>query len=140
MDDYGPPFSSCGLYLSAASNRERLLYTTLRCLVFKTPSHFSAFSLRSVEKSPPERHFAHCSLFHFLDFKFYSVACPSELHPLVWFFLKVPSEKREKYPKTHPKRLSSLRLHSFVYTASGYPSAKCVHTDFFISLWKLRYG
>ena len=48
--------------------------------------------------------FAHCSLiFYFLDFKFSNFVCPSELHPLIWFFLKIPSGKRkisEKPPKT----------------------------------------
>ena len=48
--------------------------------------------------------FAHCSLnFYFLDFKFSNFVCPSELHPFIWFFLKIPSGKRkisEKPPKT----------------------------------------
>ena len=48
--------------------------------------------------------FAHCSLiFYFLDLKFSNFVCPSELHPLIWFFLKIPSGKRkisEKPPKT----------------------------------------
>ena len=31
--------------------------------------------------------FDHCSLiFYFLDFKFSNFVCPSELHPLIWFF------------------------------------------------------
>ena len=31
--------------------------------------------------------FAHCSLiFYYLDFKFSNFVCPSELHPLMWFF------------------------------------------------------
>ena len=31
--------------------------------------------------------FAHCSLiFYFIDFKFSNIVCPSELHPLMWFF------------------------------------------------------
>ena len=45
----------------------------------------------------------------------------------------------KKYPKNHPKCHSSYHLHSFVYqaeawyTASTYPSAKYVVTDFLIS-------
>ena len=48
--------------------------------------------------------FAHCSLiFYFLDFKFSNFVCLSELYPLIWFFFKIPSEKRkisQKPPKT----------------------------------------
>ena len=52
--------------------------------------------------------FAHCSLiFYYLDFKFSNFVCPSELHPLIWFFLKNSFRKNEKYPKNLPKRLSS---------------------------------
>ena len=42
--------------------------------------------------------FAHCSLiFYFLDFKFSNFVCPSQLHPLIWFFsADIPSGK-EKY-------------------------------------------
>ena len=51
--------------------------------------------------------FAHCSLnFYFLDFKFSNFVCLSELHPLIWFFVKIPSGKR-KISENHPKRLSS---------------------------------
>ena len=51
--------------------------------------------------------FAHCSLiFYYLDFKFSNFVCPSELHPLIWFFFKFLQEK-EKYPKNLPKCLSS---------------------------------
>ena len=50
--------------------------------------------------------FAHCSLiFYFLDFKFSNFVCPSELHPLIWLFLKIPSGKW-KYPENNQKRLS----------------------------------
>ena len=72
------------------------------------PRPFKNFVLKiksfkwSVERSRHERHI--CSLlpyFYFLDFKFSNVVCPSELHPLIWFFLKTPSGKR-KYPK-NPK-------------------------------------
>ena len=40
--------------------------------------------------------FAHCSLnFYFLDFKFSSFVCPSELHPFLWFFLKNSFRKKK---------------------------------------------
>ena len=45
-------------------------------------------------------------VFYFLDFKFSNFVCLSEVHPLIWFFKKILQEK-EKYPKNHPKRLSS---------------------------------
>ena len=52
--------------------------------------------------------FAHCSLiFYFIDFKFSNIVCPSELHPLMWFFLKKFLQEKEKYSKNHPKRLST---------------------------------
>ena len=52
--------------------------------------------------------FARCSLIsYFLDFKFSNFICLSELHPLIWFFFKKSFQKKEKYPKNHPKRLSS---------------------------------
>ena len=48
--------------------------------------------------------FAHCSLiFYFLDFKFSNFVCPSELHPLIWFFWKHSFRKKkniQKPPKT----------------------------------------
>ena len=92
--------------------------------------------------------FAHCSLifiFYFLDFNFFNFVCPSELHRLIWLFFKKFLRKK-KCPKKSPKRLSSWHLPSFVnrtetwYTASPYPSAKYVVTEFLISLYKSRYG
>ena len=48
--------------------------------------------------------FAHCSLiFCYLDFKFSNFVCPSELRPLIWFFLKKFFRKKKnirKPPKT----------------------------------------
>ena len=45
--------------------------------------------------------FAHCSLiFYFLDFKFSNFFCPSELHPLIWFFLKNSFRKKKNIRKT----------------------------------------
>ena len=76
--------------------------------------------------------FAHCSLvFYFIDFKFSNFACPSELHPLIWFFCK-NSFRKKKNPKTHPKRLSSQHLHSFVNHAETWYSA---FRNFFPKLW-----
>ena len=44
--------------------------------------------------------FAHCSLtFYFLDFKFSNFVCPSELHPLIWFFLKNSFRKKNNIRK-----------------------------------------
>ena len=49
--------------------------------------------------------FAHCSLiFYFLDFKFSNFVCPSELHPMIWFFFQNSFRKR-KYPKNRPNAL-----------------------------------
>ena len=45
--------------------------------------------------------FAHCSLiFPFLDFKFSNFVCPSELHPLIWFFCKNSFGKMKNIRKT----------------------------------------
>ena len=45
--------------------------------------------------------FAHCSLiFYFLDFKFSNFVCPSELHPLIWFFFKNSFRKKKNIRKT----------------------------------------
>ena len=101
----------------------------------------------SVERSRHKRHF--CSLLpYFLlsgpqIFQLCLSFCTSS--PDLVLFKKFLQEK-EKYPKNPPKRLSSWHLHSFVnraeiwYTASTYPSAKYVVTDFLISLQKSRYG
>ena len=44
--------------------------------------------------------FAHCSLiFYFIDFKFSNIVCPSELHPLMWFFLKSSFRKKKNIRK-----------------------------------------
>ena len=51
-----------------------------------------------------------CSLlphFYFLDFKFSNFVCPSEFHPLIWFFFKNSFRKKKNIQKNHPKRLSS---------------------------------
>ena len=45
--------------------------------------------------------FARCSLiFYFLDLKFSNFVCPSELHPLRWFFLKNSFRKKKNIRKT----------------------------------------
>ena len=52
--------------------------------------------------------FAHCSLiFYFLDFKFSNFICPSELHPLIWFFLKNSFRKKKNIRKTSQNALAS---------------------------------
>ena len=61
----------------------------------------------SVERSRHERHF--CSLpsyFYFLDFKFSNFVCPSELHPLIWFFFKNSFRKKNNIPKTAQNALA----------------------------------
>ena len=51
--------------------------------------------------------FAHCSLiFYFLDFKFSNFVCPSELHPLIWFFLKNSFRKKKNIRKTSQNALA----------------------------------
>ena len=51
--------------------------------------------------------FAHCSLiFYFLDFKFANFVCPSELHPLIWFFLKKSFRKKKNVRKTTQNALA----------------------------------
>ena len=51
--------------------------------------------------------FAHCSLiFYFLDFKFSNFVCPSELHPLIMFFLKNSFRKKENIRKTSQNALA----------------------------------
>ena len=51
--------------------------------------------------------FAHCSLiFHFLDFKFSNFICPSELHPLIWFFCKNFFGKMKNIRKTTKNALA----------------------------------
>ena len=51
--------------------------------------------------------FAHCSLiFYFLDFKFSNFFCPSELHPLIWFFLKNSFRKKKNIRKTTKNALA----------------------------------
>ena len=60
-----PPFSFAGVL--SAMERSRLM---------------GAWSDRNTNDI-----FAHCSLiFYYLDFKFSNFVCPSELHPLIWFF------------------------------------------------------
>ena len=70
--------------------------------------------------------FDHCSLiFHFLDFKFSNFVCPSELHPLIWFFFNNSFRKKEKVRKTTQNALAPcifivwsivLRLGTHFYT------------------------
>ena len=51
--------------------------------------------------------FAHCSLiFYFLDFKFSNFVCPSELHPLIWFFFKNSFRKKKNIRKTTQNALA----------------------------------
>ena len=51
--------------------------------------------------------FAHCSLvFYFLDFKFSNFVCPSELHPLIWFFFKKSFRKKKNIQKTAQNALA----------------------------------
>ena len=51
--------------------------------------------------------FAHCSLiFYYLDFKFSNFVCPSELHPLIWFFLKNSFRKKKNIRKTSQNALA----------------------------------
>ena len=51
--------------------------------------------------------FAHCSLiFYFIDFKFSKFVCPSELHPLMWFFLKNSFRKKKNIRKTTQNALA----------------------------------
>ena len=51
--------------------------------------------------------FAHCSLiFYFLDFKFSSFVCPSELHPLICVFLKNSFSKKKNTRKTTQNALA----------------------------------
>ena len=52
----------------------------------------------------PNDIFAHCFFitFDFLDFKCSNFVCPSELHPLIWFFLKIPLGKRSEKPPKAP--------------------------------------
>ena len=59
--------------------------------------------------------------------------------------LKKILQEKEKYPKNHPKHLSSWHLYSFVnhaetwYTASTYTGAKRGFKELSISLYKSRY-
>ena len=51
--------------------------------------------------------FAHCSIiFYSLDFKFSNFVCPSELHPLIWFFLKNSFRKKKNIRKTSQNALA----------------------------------
>ena len=51
--------------------------------------------------------FAHCSfIFYFLDFKFSNFVCLSELHPLIWFFLKNSFSKKKNNQKTTQNALA----------------------------------
>ena len=51
--------------------------------------------------------FAHCSLiFYYLDFKFSNFVRPSELHPLIWFFLKNSFRKKKIIQKTTQNALA----------------------------------
>ena len=52
--------------------------------------------------------FVHCYLiFYFPDFKFSNFFCPSELHPLIWFFLKNSFRKKKNIQKTTKNALAS---------------------------------
>ena len=51
--------------------------------------------------------FAHCSLiFYFLDLKFSNFVCPSDLHPLICFFLKNSFRKKKNIRKTSQNALA----------------------------------
>ena len=51
--------------------------------------------------------FAHCSLtFYFLYLKFSNFVCPSELHPLIWFFFKNSFRKKNNIRKTAQNALA----------------------------------
>ena len=82
------------------------------CLMMQqteTRIHTVANALRGVWRDRDTNDiFAHCSLiYYFLDFNFSNFVCPSEFHPLIWFFFKKFIQEKEKCPKNHPKRLSS---------------------------------
>ena len=87
--------------------------------------HLTPSNLRGAWRDrEPNDIFGHCSLlFYFLDFKFSNFVCPSERHPLIWLFFKKFLQEKENYPKNHPKRLSSLHLHSFVNRAETWYTA-----------------
>ena len=76
----------------------------------KSPRSWALMDLRfkgSVEWSRHERHF--CSLlpyFLLLDFKFSNFVCPSELDPLIWFFLKNSFRKKKNIRKTPQNALA----------------------------------
>ena len=51
--------------------------------------------------------FGHCSLiFSFLDFRLSNFVCPSELHPLIWFFFKNSFRKKKIIRKTAQNALA----------------------------------
>ena len=70
--------------------------------------HFSSRALRGAWSDRDTNDiFAHCSLiFYYLDFKFSNFVCPSELHPLIWFFLKNSLRKKKNIQKTSRNALA----------------------------------
>ena len=99
--------TNCSLVISnSLSLNERLFeYQTGKLWLIRYSKSQQANMLRGAWRDRDTNDIsAHCSLIsYFLDFKFSNFICLSELHPLIWFFLKIPSEKRkvsEKPSKT----------------------------------------
>ena len=65
--------------------------------------------------------FAHCSLiFYYLDFKFSIFVCPSELHPLIWFFLKYSFRKKKNIRKTSQNALAPIGVSHIMLEIFGF--------------------
>ena len=72
---------------------------------FLAGGNFSTRRLRSDRDTNDT--FAHCFLiFYFLAFKFSNFVCPSEFHPLIWFFCKNSFRKKKNIRKTTQNALA----------------------------------
>ena len=79
-----------------------LIHTTFNTLFLNLPDLRGASSDRDTNDI-----FANCSLiFYYLDFKFFNFVCPSELYPLIWFFLKNSFRKKKIIRKTSQNALA----------------------------------
>ena len=121
--------SKLGLDQQCSSSDRPHKHNTRRCMLFTlqqlpSPTTGNTFRLHAQKNEKESRltvsHlrgawsdrdtndiFAHCSLiFYFLDFKFSNFVCPSELHPLIWFFLKNSFRKKKNIRKTSQNALA----------------------------------
>ena len=140
--------------LVSFSNRARLIWNSLPADVREAPSlpSFKRRLLHILKRlcnlkggvwSDRDTNdiFAHCSLiFHFLDFKFSNFICPSELHPLIWFFCKNSFGKMKNIRKTTKNALApSIFIVLSIVLKLGTPLLHTQAKNMLIQIFKFYY-